>query len=118
MNGPIPLDYAKGHYGPVRPFSIAAIIAFIVGLISGPAGIALALLGQSNNFAESTKETIGEIALIVCQGAALAFAAFVYIRLRRPDRPRGRGLAMGGIIAAFLWAILIVAAINYAENHP
>jgi uncharacterized BrkB/YihY/UPF0761 family membrane protein len=106
MSQPEPLDYAT-----VRPTSGAAIAALVVGLCSGPVGIAVALIGIDSSLDDSTKQSIALFGLVVCHAISLAFSLFVYSRLVHSDGLRGRKLAMGGVIATLGWAVTIVIII-------
>jgi hypothetical protein len=77
----------------------------------------IACLGAGNRLDELTKEHIGVAAIAICQIMAFTFALLAYIRLRRPDAPRGRGLAIGGIIAATVWPIVIAAWVFYCLSQ-
>jgi hypothetical protein len=110
MNEPISLDYAKR-----RPFSGAALAAFTIGMCSGPIAFSIIWLGRES--IGYGIEIVGDFVAFACGVISFAFSAFVYIRLQRPDGPRGRNLALAGTIVTVIWVIALCCFFEYVSEH-
>jgi hypothetical protein len=111
------LEY--GGYSNPRPLSHLAIGAFAIGLCSGPLGIGSALIIFGHG-PDTTELQIGSAIVAGCLFLSLTFSIFIFIRLNSPDGPRGRKLALAGIIATMSWIVAIVVFalyLLYAIDH-
>jgi chromate transport protein ChrA len=110
MEKPIPLDYEK-H----RPLSGLAVTALSVGICSGPAAMAIAYLALRDTGYGAP--LFGGVLAVLCAVIASAFCAFVHSRLSAPNSPRGKTLAVVGIIAAITWASVLIGFMFYLNGQ-
>ncbi len=106
MTSPNPLDYANPLYDKPRPISGAAVFALIAGLCTGSIWLVLAYLPMmACGFAALD---VGEIIVAICGVVLAAYCGFTFFQLGNPQSPRGRILAMTGLVAVAAWTLIII----------
>jgi hypothetical protein len=110
MTKPNPLDYANPLHDRSRPFSWLAIFALVLGLCLGPIWWVVAYLPMI--FTGFAALEVGKCVALVCGVISSVFCGYAFFRLGNPASPRGRMLAMFGLIAAIIWTIVIVGYLS------
>jgi hypothetical protein len=105
------LDYAVSP--PRQPWSVAAIIALILGLGSGPIEFEMVRLsGTAYGIS-----IVGSICVAIIGIPVSGFCLWAYFRLTNRRLARGRILAMIGLIATSLWAVGLIALFSYIDSQ-
>jgi hypothetical protein len=117
MPEPEPVELPYGGYEKPPPVSWAAVMALIAGIISGPLSILFTLFVVGILAGSASQTLLALLTLLTCHVTVLLFAISVSYRRARPGVRRGRGLAIGGIIATFAWAILIAAWLSFVLRN-
>lgn len=112
MEKHVPLDYRgfQQDLPRLRLFSKRCIAALIAGLVSGPVGV-----GAAYVVALATEtEFLGLFLLIASHLAAIEFClrTLTWMKHRQQDL-RGRGLAIGGIVATLAWIFVEFCLLLY-----
>jgi hypothetical protein len=106
-----PIDYEPAG-ARRRPISGEAVTALVAGSLSGPASwLVLMFVVRSVNGIEY-ELVAGVLAIagwLSCPFLAFVYSAVVYDELGKDYSPRGRGLALAGLLAATAWEILLWA---------
>jgi hypothetical protein len=110
MSQMTPLEYAT--YKKPGRFSHTAIVAFIGGLLSGPAGLLIAFILGCLPLRADTQIVLSILALIACLLLPPFFAIGVWHELRPVNSPRGRRLALAGIFAVVVWTAAFIGIVT------
>jgi hypothetical protein len=109
MDESVQLDYAISR--PHRPWSVAAIIALVLGLLSGPIAFVLVrLCGIAYGIS-----IVGGVCVAIV--GIPTFGYCLWASGRRDERTRGRVLGFIGLIATLLWSVGLVALFCYIDAH-
>jgi hypothetical protein len=103
------LDYAVPR--PHRPWSVAAIVALILGVFSGPVDFALVRL---SGIAYGIS-IVGGACVAIVGIPILLYCVWAYAW--REGRVQGRALALVGFIATLLWSIGLIAFFYDIDAH-
>ena len=101
---PAALDYASMPTGP--RLSRLAIVAFILGVISGPMAVGLVVAWDRFNHYYSDG-IIRYILFAVCVPTLIICITAIIRAKRAKERLKGRILATIGLVACIVWAVLI-----------
>jgi hypothetical protein len=112
MEEPVVLEYGGSRVE--RPLCRRALVAFVMGLCSGPMALGVAcLIGGLGAPIE-----LALLMLIVCHLAPILFSARVLVWMKhRHEDMRGRDLAIGGGVATLGWIAIEMAVITYFASQ-
>jgi len=111
MDETTPLDYAVPL--PSRPWSVTAIIALILGLLSGPiAFVVVRLSGIAYGIS-----IVGSACVAIVGVPIFAYCLWAFGRLSPRPASRGRILALIGLIATLGWAVGLVSLFFYIDSQ-
>jgi precorrin-6x reductase len=61
--------------------------------------------------------SISAMAVFLCTAMGISYCSFVFVRLEHPDASRGRNLALAGIVATLVWAMLVMYYASYVDQQ-